>query len=44
MDNIKKDAHYLKGDGEGAWGDSLALFSSVSHPMTWVKMVHLIFR
>lgn len=44
MDNIKKDAHYLKGDGEGTWGDSLALFSSVSHPMTWVKMVHLIFR
>lgn len=44
MDNIKKDAHYLKGDGEGSWGDSLALFSSVSHSMTWVKMVHLIFR
>lgn len=21
MDNIKKDAHYLKNDGKGVWGD-----------------------
>lgn len=44
MDKIKKDLHYLKDGGEGIWGDNLAPSLSIFHSVTWVKIVHHIFR